>query len=250
MKGSLLERFDPRAKLFFVIILIILAIVIPHPIYLSTLLLIVLGTVIVSRSFKKLMGYLSPLKVLIPLLLILNLFFYAHGEVIWEYDLKIFTLSITYGGLQTSIMIILRFFVIASAAALFAATTDPERFERTLVKLKVPWKLAFIFSLTLRLIPDLKRRYKKIEESQISRGLNVKGNPIHRIKARIPMIIPFLASVIRYGYDLSEALKARSFDDIEKRTYMMRLEHKPIDLGLYLFSIVVLIGFLTAFFFM
>ncbi len=247
MNNSLLERFDPRAKLFFISILIILAILIPQPIYLSTLLLIIIVTATVSRSFKKLIGYLAPLKLLIPLLLILNLFFYAHGETIWKFDLRIFTLAISYGGLETSLTILLRFFVIASAAALFAVSTDPERFERTLVKLKVPWKLAFIFSLTLRLVPDLKRRYKKIEEAQVSRGLDIKGNPIHRIKARIPMVIPFLASVIRYGYDLSEALKARSFDEIKNRTYMIELKHRPRDYGLYVFSVSLMVVYLSVY---
>ncbi|MFW6375647.1 MAG: CbiQ family ECF transporter T component, partial [Thermoplasmatota archaeon] len=152
MKESLLEGFDPRAKLFFTIIIIILAILIPLPAYLSSLLLIILSSALVGRTFKSLISYLSPLKLLIPLLLILNLFFYAHGTVIWSYDLRLFTLSITYGGLEDSFTILLRFFVIASAAALFAVSTDPEKFERTLVKLKIPWKLAFIFSLTLRLV--------------------------------------------------------------------------------------------------
>ncbi|MFP4051016.1 MAG: energy-coupling factor transporter transmembrane component T [Thermoplasmata archaeon] len=244
MNGFSSETFDPRAKMFFVLIIIILAILIPLPIYLAVLLLIVLITALSGRILKRLISYLSPLKILIPLLLILNLFFYAHGEVVWKYDLRIFTLSVTRGGFKTSIMILLRFFVIASAAALFAVTTDPEKFERTLVKLKIPWKLAFIFSLTLRLVPDLKRRYKKIEEAQISRGLDLKGNPIKRIKARIPMIIPFMASVIRYGYDLSEALKARSFDEIKNRTYMIQLKHKARDYGLYLFSIILFVIYL------
>ena len=249
MKDSLLENFDPRAKLFLILIIIILAILIPLPIYLSTLLIIILSIALVGRIFKKLISYLSPLKLLIPLLLILNLFFYAHGRVIWRYDLRILTLSITYGGIETSLTILLRFFVIASAAALFAVSTDPEKFERTLVKLKVPWKLAFIFSLTLRLVPDLKKRFKKIEEAQVSRGLNIKGNPIKRIKARIPMVIPFLASVIRYGYDLSEALQARSFDDIKNRTYMIELKHEAKDYGLYGFSVSLMIIYLIIYFY-
>lgn len=244
MKNYSLEDFDPRAKLFFLLIIVILAILIPLPLYLSGLLLIIIILASAFRIFKKLIDYLSPLKLLIPLLLVLNLLFYAHGDMIWNFDLYFFTLSVTYGGLETSLTILLRFFTIASAAALFALSTDPEKFERTLVILRIPWKLAFIFSLTLRLVPDLKRRYKKIEEAQLSRGLDLKGNPIHRIKARIPMIIPFLASVIRYGYDLSEALKARSFDEIKSRTYMMEVRHKPKDYGLYFFSVGLLVVYL------
>lgn len=241
MKKDLdLNKFDPRSKLFFTLILVVLSLLIPIPIYLLSLLGIILITASAGRALKGLLGYMSPLKLLIPLLLILNLFFYAHGKVIWSFDLRIFTLSVTYGGIETSIMILLRFFVIASAAALFAVTTDPEEFELALVWLKIPWKLAFIFSLTLRLVPDVKRRYKKIEEAQLTRGLTIGRSPLKKIKARVPMVIPFLAAIIRYGYELTEALKARNFDDIEKRSSLLRLEHGFHDYILYIFSISIL----------
>ncbi len=237
--GSILRRFDPRPKLFFTLVMVLLSLFIPVPIYLTIFLSIVWITALMGRSFKRLISYLSPLKILIPLLLVLNLFFYAHGEVIWTYDLELFALSLTYGGLERSIVILLRFLVIASAAGLFAVTTDPEKFETALTSLKVPWKLAFIFSLTLRLVPDIKRRYKKIKEAQLSRGLKLDGGSIKKIKARIPMVIPFLASVIRYGYDLTEALKARNFDNITHRTNMIRLEHKARDYILYSISLAI-----------
>ncbi|MBS3789947.1 MAG: energy-coupling factor transporter transmembrane protein EcfT [Candidatus Thermoplasmatota archaeon] len=239
-EDSLLNEFDPRSKLFFTLIFVVLSLLIPIPIYLLFLLAIILITAFAGRTLRELLAYMSPLKLLIPLLFILNLFFYAQGNVIWSFDLRIFILSVTYGGLETSIMILLRFFVIASAASLFAVTTGPEEFELTLVWLKIPWKLAFIFSLTLRLVPDIKRRYKKIEEAQLARGLNIGRSPIKKIKARVPMVIPFLAAIIRYGYELTEALEARNFNDIEGRNSILRLEHGFHDYILYIFSIFIL----------
>ncbi|MFW6064111.1 MAG: energy-coupling factor transporter transmembrane component T family protein [Candidatus Natronoplasma sp.] len=236
-EDSYLKKFDPRAKLFFTFIFVVLSLLIPIPIYLLFLLVIILITAFAGRTLRELLAYMSPLKLLIPLLLILNLFFYAQGNVIWSFDLQIFTLLLTYGGIETSIMILLRFFVIASAASLFAVTTGPEEFELTLGWLRIPWKLAFIFSLTLRLVPDVKRRYKKIEEAQLARGLNIGRSPIKKIKARVPMLIPFLASVIRYGYELTGALEARDFNDIGERTSLVELEHDFSDLLLYILSI-------------
>ncbi len=234
---SIFHKFDPRSKLFFILVIIVLSLLIPESLYLGILLLIIVFTAIAGKTFRDLLRYLSPLKYLIPLLLILNLFFYAQGEVFWSIDLKLFALSVTSGGFERSIMILLRFFSIASAAALFAVTTDTEKFESALVRLKIPWKLAFIFSLTLRLVPDIRRRYRKIEEAQLSRGLDLEGGPIKKIKARVPMVIPFLASVIRYGYDLTEALKARNFNSITERTDLIQLDQGVYDYLLYAASI-------------
>ena len=51
------------------------------------------------------------------------------------------------------------------------------------------------------------------------------------------MMIPFLASIIKYGYELTEALEARDFDDIRERTTLIHLDHGVFDYMMYIFSI-------------
>ncbi|MBS3760965.1 MAG: hypothetical protein KGY43_05790, partial [Halodesulfurarchaeum sp.] len=68
------------------------------------------------------------------------------------------------------------------------------------------------------------------------------GGPISRIKARIPMLVPFLVATIRSGYELSTALSARGFDEPGPRTSITTVEHSPIDFGVYLLAIGVVIG--------
>lgn len=249
MKGDPLQDIDPRAKLFFALTVTVLALLIPQIEYLVGLLLITFFIVLLGGILKSWFSYLSALKMLIPILFFLNLFFYAHGKVIRNFDLSLFTLSITYGGLRTSIMILLRLFSIAAVGAMFAVSTEPETFEIVLGKLKVPWRLAFVSSLTLKLVPEMKRRYKKIEEAQVSRGLKLKGGPIKRIRSRVPILIPFFVSIIRYGYELTEALEARGFDDIDERTNLISLEHGPYDYLLYLISIAIFLVYIFLNFF-
>jgi len=237
LKENLLEKLDPRSKLFFSFIVVILAIVIPEIEYLITLIVITLVLVVFGRSMKRWMSYLSVFKILIPLLFFLNLFFYAHGYVYWSFEFSFFTLAITQGGLLTSVTILLRLFSIAGVAALFVISTKPVEFETALADLKFPWRLAFLFSLTLKLIPEMKTRYQKIEEAQLSRGLKITGGPIKKTKSKVPLLIPFLASIIRYGYELTEALEARDFDSIGKRTSLIDLKHGFYDLLLYILSI-------------
>jgi len=237
LKESFIEKLDPRSKLFFSLIVVILAIVIPEIIFLSALILVTLIMVIIGKMLKKWISYLSVFKVLIPLLFFLNLFFYAGGRRYWGFEFSFLELYITQGGLIVSVTIILRLFSIAGVAAMFIISTDPIQIETALAALKIPWKLAFLFSLTLKLIPEMKTRYKKIEEAQLSRGLKISGGPIKKAKKKIPMMIPFLASIIKYGYELTEALEARDFDDIRERTTLIHLDHGVFDYMMYIFSI-------------
>ncbi len=237
MKNGPISEMDPRSKLFFASTVIILAIMIPKIMYLLGLLVLVFLVVSVGKTLKSWFEYLSALKWLIPILFFLNLFFYAGGEMIESFDLILFTLPITRGGLFTSITILLRLFSIAAVAAMFTVSTDAVELETALTKLKIPWRLAFILSLSLKLVPEIKKRYRKIRETQISRGLETGGGPIKRVKSKIPILIPFMVSVIRYGYELSEALEARGFNDVDGRTNLIQLKHGLDDLFLYLLSI-------------
>ncbi|MFB6299147.1 MAG: energy-coupling factor transporter transmembrane component T [Halobacteriales archaeon] len=245
---ALADRLDPRSKLVFVIAIVVIAIGLPKLRSLGSLLLVLFVTVIVTGpAVRRWLGLLSAFAYLIPLLFVLNLFFYADGRTIWAISTPIIPLEVTTGGIHTSLVILLRLLTIAGAAAWFATTTEAERFETALVELGVPWKLAFTASLTVRLVPVMRRRFRSVEEAQRSRGLVIKGGPLARARARIPMFIPFLAGVIQYGYDLSEALTARDFDRNQSRTTLITLSYGAADYVTYLLAVGLIGGFVLLF---
>lgn len=219
-----IKKNDPRLKIIFTAAMILLAIVISRTLAMSFLIGVIIAIALQGGYLKKLFSYLSPLGILVPILFIINLFFYANGTTFASVDLKIFELSVTSGGLERSIMIASRLVSVAFSAAWLVVTTPPEEFEYGLRKFGVPWKFAFISSLTMKLIPEMRRKFREIEEAQMSRGLKKGGNPFERAKRKIPILIPFLASVSRYGFELSQVLKARNFGP--QRTYMKELEYE------------------------
>ena len=229
------DRFDPRAKLALVLAVVLAAIWSTS--ILRELLILVgfAGFVLVSGTveFRRWLAALKPIAILVPILIAINTVFYAEGTAWWAVTIGPIRLAVTAGGLYAATLIAARLLLVAAAAAWFAVTTSAERFEVGLVKLGVPWSFAFLLSLTLRLVPEMGRRFSAIEEAQRSRGLDLSGGPISRVRAYIPMLIPFFASVIRYGYELSVALVARGFDDIEERTSITEIGHGPADFLLY-----------------
>lgn len=61
------------------------------------------------------------------------------------------------------------------------------------------------------------------------------------------MLVPFLASVVRYGFELSDALVVRDFDRADRRTHVVRLTHGRVDYALYVASVLLAVAFVGAF---
>jgi energy-coupling factor transport system permease protein len=237
-------HFDPRAKLAVALTVVLASFLIGsirgQLLLFGSFLLIVAAVreVPVRRWLKT----LRPLGLLVAVLLVLNTLFYASGPAVFAVPIGPVSLSVTEGGFLRAVFIATRLVVIASAGAWFALATEPERFEAALVTLGVPWSFAFLLSLTAGLVPRMQERFRVIEESQRSRGLDLSGGPIAKIRARIPMLVPFMAATIRSGYALSTALSARGFDEPGPRTSITTVEHGPADLGLYLLAVGLLAG--------
>lgn len=240
---------DPRAKLALAVALSGLAVVLPRVDALVALGAVMAAVVAVGRglSVRGWIRLLAPFKWLVPLILVLNAFFYGGGTVLWGLDGVGVPLRLTTGGIEASLVIAGRLVVIAAVAAWFAATTEAEAFEAALARLGVPWTLAFVLSLTIRLVPELRERYRTIEEAQQSRGLVYEGGPLARARARMPVFIPFFVAVIRYGYELGEALEVRGYGRAQRRTYQVALAFGRSDALFSLFAVAVVAGFAVAF---
>ena len=240
---------DPRAKLALLVAVSVLAVALPRLDALLALGVVLTAVVAAGRglSIGAWAGLLAPFKLLIPVILVLNAFFYGGGTVLWSVDVLGWALRLTVGGVEASLVIAARLLVIAAAAAWFAATTDAEALEVALARLGVPPSLAFVGSLTVRLVPELRARYRTVEDAQRSRGLTVEGGPVRRVRSRIPVLFPFLVAVIRYGYDLGDALRVRGYGRTDRRTYQLTLAFTRTDAAFALGAAAVLVGFAAAF---
>jgi len=218
---------DPRMKILVSIALIITSLVLSKILFLVPILTGIVCISLIDSKFSKTVSYLSFFKYLLPIIFIINWIFYAGGGAILSLNLKIFEISLTFGGLFKSSLICLRLITIAFTAAWLVVTTPPEEFEYGLKKLGFPWKLAFISSLTMKLIPEMKRKFREIEEAQRGRGIKSGGNPIEKIRRKVPILVPFLASISRYGLELSQVLKVRGFSS--ERTWFKELEFEKND---------------------
>lgn len=236
------ESLDPRSKLALTIAVVITSVAAGSWKPLVGLFGFVLVVVVVGRDYglTAWIHSLRPILYILPLLMVLNTLFYFGGEPIWAITVRGYPVGLTTGGLATASLIAIRLIVIAGVAAWFAGTTDAETFEAALGSVGVPWSIAFLLSLSIRLVPTMRRRFTVIEEAQRSRGLDRSGGPIETARDRIPMFVPFLSAIIRYGYELSDALTARGFESIGDRTSLVEVRHNRVDYVVYVVAVVVL----------
>lgn len=220
-RGTVIHRLDPRTKIIGLIALSAISFIFNHPLYVSAITLSLLSLVALARSLVNLfrVRYFLIVALFLPLVMWQ---FYLKGEtVVWHLGPLVFTREALLYGAASG----LRFFSLLTIGVLFASTVPVEEFLIGMVRLGVPYPLAFIFSLAVRLVPTFGSVLTNIVEAQVGRGLNLKTrNPVRLARNLVPLFVPFLVSTIRYGSQLSMALESKGFSISAKRTYLRELE--------------------------
>jgi len=125
-------------------------------------------------------------------------------------------------GIRTAIFLI--------TGVTFLSTTRIEEFTTALIKLKVPYPLAFSISTAFRLLPAFVGAGSTIIQAQTSRGLDVEsGSIIVRMKKFIPLLVPILIYAIRNINLQAMALESKCFNLTKDRTFYFQLKLKNKD---------------------
>jgi energy-coupling factor transport system permease protein len=124
------------------------------------------------------------------------------------------------------------------------STTRNEELTHGLIRLGIPYPVAFAFSTALRLIPTLAGAGATIIQAQVSRGLDLEsGNVFIRMGKFIPQAVPLFIYAIRYTNLLAIALESRGFSPGAKRTFYYELRMGRRD---YAAMIILTIAFAAA----
>ncbi len=113
-----------------------------------------------------------------------------------------------------------RLFLILLLSLNFIAMVKPIELVKALNYFRLPYKMTFVLSLTLRHLHTIASDYKAIKEAQVSRGLELdKGSLLKRIKNYIPVLTPLFVRGIESAEKLALAMELKSFS-LERRRYL------------------------------
>lgn len=239
-KNTFIHRLDPRTKIIASILLFIACLCFNHPIYMGGVTLGILFISKLSKSEKNIWR----LRFIILLLFFFSSImwpFFLEGKTEWIVfeRIKLSKESLLYGismGLRLSTFVII--------GLILLSTTRNEELTNGLIRLGLPYPIAFAISTALRLVPTFAGAGAIIIQAQISRGLDLEsGNIFRRASKFIPQAVPLFIYAIRYTNLLAIALESKGFNPESKRTLYYEPQMKMIDY-IVISLIIVILGLL------
>lgn len=225
-------KLDPRTKIVMVICISTLAIIYNTPWQLFCLLG---GTVVLVKVLRLKLnfswGYLWKLSPLLIFLLIVQSVFVREGEVL----LTVGTFPLVTGsGLAQGVSVVLRVVVIIASALILAASSSRD-IVLGLVQWKIPYEIAFMFSIALYFLPSFREELTNLVTAIQLRGVEFKKVPWkQKITLCRQLLFPVVYGAVLKAKQMAVAMEARGFRAYPQRTYLRKLQLSVTDYGLML----------------
>lgn len=239
--GSMMHRFDPRAKLLMALLLIT-AVIVSHSL-LGLMMLLVAVLMGLAWARIPLRFALAGLRPMLPFLLFLaSLQVFAipqyatGGTVIWRWGI----LTMTDRGLLAGVLLITRFSIMVLGLSLFSFSTTTtelthgiEHLLRPLQALGLPaHEFALVVNIAIRFLPILAEEAERLMKAQASRGADFghgQRNLIKRTRKLLPLLVPLFLVSLRRADELIEAMEARCYVGGKGRTHLIHLQARLSD---------------------
>lgn len=171
----------------------------------GALLAVAWATILSQGLFYSMVGTRTPLVTL-------------FGVTLWREGLL-------YGAVQA-----LRFVALSVAGLILVASTPPDRLLAGLVRLRVPFGLAFLALTALRFVPVVAEEIATVRRARARRGRPLwRRPPWEWLRLEVSLLRPVVARSLRRSRALAEALDARGFDPLAARTAWRPLKLSALD---------------------
>jgi energy-coupling factor transport system permease protein len=139
-------------------------------------------------------------------------------------------LRVTSEGLLYGFVVICRTVALILTVPLVVLTTDPNTLVVGLVRLKVPYTAAFVFSSALRFLPLVLGEAAALLEAQRLRGLALERlNFWARGRAYARIAVPLILGALIKSQQLEVVLQSKAFSGSAERTYLVPLQLRARD---------------------
>jgi energy-coupling factor transport system permease protein len=225
-ENTLIHRLDPRTKLISAMILFGLCLCFNHPLYM----VFISGGVVLAALYAKALPNFWRLRYILILLILFSTVlwpFFVPGPTRWWAwgPFQLSRESILYGMAMG-----LRLATFVGIGLIFLSTTRNEELTNGLIRMGVPYAVAFALSTALRLVPTFAGAGATIIQAQVSRGLDLEtGSIFKRMGKFIPQAVPLFIYAIHHTNTLAMALDSKGFDPQAKRTFYYEPRMKRND---------------------
>ncbi len=233
---SFFHRLDPRAKIVF-LLLFTTVIFIIQQIYLVLVVLLIIIALwgVAGIPLRRLGGYFKMLSGILVFLFVVQAILYP-GEVILMDPIIPSSVPLIGGrGNITGEDVLFGFFIatrlltIILILPLVSMITPIDRLTLGLVRLRLPYQLAYITTTALNLVAVLKDEAGVIMDAQRLRAFRTfeKRNPIAKMKAYPPLVTPLVIGAMHRAKLVAIAMESRGFGAKGERGYIEDIAMKP-----------------------
>jgi len=224
---TFIHRLDPRAKIISLILLFAIAAA-TRLVYLQLILTAgLLALFFASQS-------LEPLRRMAALFLTIAFMTFTLWIFFYEGSVKIFSagpIVIYKGAVYFAVISALRFINLLLSGLLYLSTASLEDLSDSMVLFGVPYRVAFTFSLSFRLVSVFASTGSAIVEAQKVRGNDPeKGGLFARIKSYAPLLVPLIINGVKKAEILTLALESKGFAPDNKINLTGKHSMKPYDI--------------------
>jgi energy-coupling factor transport system permease protein len=153
------------------------------------------------------------------------------------------TLQVTAEGLAYGFMVIFRTLTLMLVIPPVIFTTELNELIVGLVRVRIPYKIAFVFSATLRFVPLLWEDIETITEAQRLRGLALeKMNLLQRLRVYSRIAVPLILGAMTRSQQIDVVLASKAFSGSPDRTYLHESSLRTVDYAVLVLSLGVLVA--------
>jgi energy-coupling factor transport system permease protein len=133
--------------------------------------------------------------------------------------------------MRRALSVAFRIWSMIFVALIFLSTTTDTDVILALAKLRLPFTLCFLFSLSLRSVLIFSDDWRTILEAYWSRGVDVnKGSLIQRLSNYVSVVIPLIVITLNKVKEVDFAAESRGFKlGVRNRTYIDRFRWTSAD---------------------
>ena len=248
---TIFHRMDPRVKIIFMIIVSTAIFTVQKiSIALVVLAVMVLLWFIARLPFKVLFSFMKVLLPIIGFLLVVQAIFYPGTTPLIKPLIPIGKGigQITLEGILFAVLLALRLMAVIIMLPLVIFTTQVQNFALGLVRMGLPYKLAYTMTTALNLVPILQIETGVIVDAQRLRAMHSfeKGKLIDKLKAYPALVTPLVIGSMRRAQLMAVAMDSRAFGATNSRTYMEDIHMVFSDWIFLAFVILFTVGIVAA----
>jgi energy-coupling factor transport system permease protein len=248
---TFIHNLDPRAKIIFMVI-VSTAIFMVQKIYIAAIVLafMILLWFLSRLPLKVLWGFMKVLLPIIGFLFLVQAIFYPGTTPLIK---PLIPLGRGYGqitldGILFAVLLALRLMAMIIMLPLVSFTTPVQNFALGMVKMGLPYKLAYTMTTALNLVPILQAETGVIVDAQRLRAMQSfeKGKLAEKLKAYPALVTPLVIGSMRRAQLMAVAMDSRAFGASKSRTYLEDIRLRGRDWVFIVLSVFFAVGMVLA----